>query len=102
MSMKSLEMIREMLCDELDEIAEKGELSAGTLDTVDKITHTVKNLDKIIECEEEKGYSRAGEWNAAGRYSRRGYSRRPMYEQERGRESNPMVYEDAYSYRNMR
>ena len=45
--------LKEMLCKELEEYGEKGELSAGTLDIVDKLAHTIKNLDKIIECYEE-------------------------------------------------
>lgn len=99
--MQSLEKIKGMLCDELDEIAEKGELTAGALDTVDKITHTLKNINKIMECEEDpeySRYSRGGDWNASGRYSRR-YSRRAMMEQERGRESASPVYDDGYAYR---
>ena len=46
--MKHWEQLRDTLCRELDEIAEKGELSAGDLETVDKLTHTMKNLDKIM------------------------------------------------------
>lgn len=48
--MKELYELKEMLCDELKEYGKKGELkNAGTLDVVDKLAHTVKNLDKIIE-----------------------------------------------------
>lgn len=49
--------LKEMLCKELEEYGEKGELSAGALDIVDKLAHTVKNLDKIIESYEEEEYS---------------------------------------------
>ena len=68
--MKHLEDLRETLCRELNEIAEKGELSAGDLETVDKLTHTLKNLDKIMMGE---GYSNAGDWYAMGNYGRDGY-----------------------------
>ena len=48
--------LKEMLCKELEEYGTKGELSTGTLEIVDKLAHTVKNLDKIIESyEEEEG-----------------------------------------------
>ena len=57
--MKHLEELREILCRELEEIAERGELSAGTLETVDKLTHTLKNLDKIMM---GGSYSNAGDW----------------------------------------
>ena len=50
--------LKDKLCDELEEYGEK-KLDAGTLDVVDKLAHTIKNLDKIIESyEEEQGYSR--------------------------------------------
>lgn len=52
--------LKEMLCKELDEYGAKGELSAGTLDIVDKLAHTIKNLDKIIETMEEEEYSNYG------------------------------------------
>jgi len=52
--MKELYELKEMLCDELKEYGKKGELkNAGTLDVVDKLAHTVKNLDKIIESYED-------------------------------------------------
>lgn len=48
--------LKEMLCKELEEYGSKGELSTGTLEIVDKLAHTVKNLDRIIESyEEEEG-----------------------------------------------
>ena len=52
---------KDMLHDELAEIVKKGELSAGTLDTVDKLLHSIKNADKIIMYEEyaNDGYSYA-------------------------------------------
>lgn len=49
--------LKEMLCDELEEYGMKGELSAGALDIIDKLTHTIKNLDRIIENYEGEGMS---------------------------------------------
>ena len=50
--------LKETLCKELEEYDSKGELTAGTLDVVDKLAHTIKNLDKIIDkYEEQEGYS---------------------------------------------
>lgn len=46
--MHELYELKEMLCKELEEYGRKGEISAGSLDTVDKLAHTVKNLGKII------------------------------------------------------
>lgn len=53
--------LREMLCKELDEIARKKELSAGDLETVHKLTDTIKNLDKIEAL--GGGYSQARNWD---------------------------------------
>jgi hypothetical protein len=51
-----MEELREMLCEELDKITKKGELSAGSLDVVDKLTHSIKSIDTIIAME-DAGYS---------------------------------------------
>lgn len=55
--MHELYELKETLCDELKEYSRKGKMSAGDLEVVDKLTHTIKNLDKIIETYEEEGYS---------------------------------------------
>ena len=47
--MKNLHDLKETLCKELEEYGRKDRISAGDLDVVDKLTHTIKNLDKIIE-----------------------------------------------------
>ena len=60
--MHALYDLKEMLCKELEDYGKKGELSAGTLDIVDKLTHTIKNLDKIIETYEESDYSSRGSY----------------------------------------
>uniref|UniRef100_A0AAU8B5I2 Uncharacterized protein n=1 Tax=Dulem virus 33 TaxID=3145751 RepID=A0AAU8B5I2_9CAUD len=67
MSMKALDDLRDMLCDELDEIAKKPEMSAGDLETVHKLTDTIKNIDKICLMEEDGEYSQAGDWELEGR-----------------------------------
>ena len=52
---------KEMLHKELAEIVRKGELSAGSLETIDKLLNSIKNACKIIMYEEysEDGYSYA-------------------------------------------
>ena len=45
--MKKLYDLREKLCKQLEEYPDK-DLTSATLDVVDKLTHTIKNLDKII------------------------------------------------------
>lgn len=78
MSEYAMKSIREKLCRELDEVARKPDLGAGDLDILNKITDTVKNIDKI-EMLEDGDYSRAGEWEAdmRGTYGRgSSYARR--------------------------
>ena len=74
--MEYMHELKEKLCDELEEIANKGELGAGDLEIVHKLTDTIKNLDKIEMLED--GYSQAGDWEIEGRAYNRGssYARR--------------------------
>jgi len=63
--MRVYEDLKEMLCKELEEISRKGELTAGTLDTVDKLTHAIKSIETIMAMNEyEDGYSSDGMSNA--------------------------------------
>ena len=66
--------IKEMLMKELYEYEEKakkmsgGKISAGDLETLHKLTDTVKNIDKIEMLEDDDDeYSEAGGWMADGR-----------------------------------
>lgn len=90
---KELHELREMLMDELSGLTSKGELTAGSLDTVDKLTHSIKSIDTICAME-ESGYSNGYSYDdngmmsyadrnrdSRGRYSRTGnrYPRRGDY-----------------------
>lgn len=80
--MEYIHNIKEKLCRELEEIAKQPDMSAGDLDAVDKMVHTVKNLMKIEMMKQQDEYSRDGAWMARGSYSqaRDGYSRGNSYE----------------------
>ena len=75
--MEYMDKLKDKLCEELDEIARKGELGAGDLEIVHKLTDTIKNLDKI-EMLEDGGYSQAGyrdggsSYNHGSSYANRG------------------------------
>ena len=100
--MHELYELKEMLMKELEEYGKKGEMSPGSLEIVDKLSHAIKNLCKIIEdMEDSEGYSmnsgrrmyrnasyenrggrdmsyargRNAKRDSMGRYSREGYSR---------------------------
>lgn len=85
--MRELYDIKEMLMEELKEYGRKGELTSGTLEVVDKLSHAIKNLCKIIEaCEEEEGYSntyrdgmRGGSYARGGRRGGRGANQYGSY-----------------------
>ncbi len=108
--MNELYELKETLCKELKEYGKKRDMKAGDLDVVDKLAHTIKNLDKVIEkySDDYSGeYSMARGRNAnrdsRGRYSSEypmargmgGYSMRDGYSNERGGYSrnNDMVME---------
>lgn len=89
--MDGLYKLKDMLCEELEDYGKKGELSAGALEIVDKLSHALKSISTVIVME-ESGYSetypvyqdssynrrssyRGGHRDRMGRYSREdGYS----------------------------
>lgn len=99
--MRELYELKEKLMDNLEDYSKK-EMTASNLEIVDKLSHTIKNLCKIIEDAEESEYSeRGGSYAnmgggtamggsyARGRYSREGrggssYARGGRYSREGG------------------
>ena len=57
--MHKLHELKETLCKELDEYARRGDITADSLNNIDKLAHAAKNIDKLIESSEreEGGYS---------------------------------------------
>ena len=111
--------LKDLLCAELEDYAEKGKksgkMSMGDLESIHKLTDTVKNILKINMLEEEGGYSEDGHYMGEGRiygtsyesgYSERGGS---SYARGRGRyakrdsmgrysRDGGMSYDDDVSY----
>ena len=91
--MKELYELKEKLMDHLESYSKK-EMTGSNLEIVDKLTHTIKNLCKIIEDAESGGgsyammgsYARGGQDDSyrGGRYSGYGMS----YADRRGRGSD--------------
>ena len=76
--MNALYDLRDTLCKNLEEYSRKGSLSTSELDTVDKLAHSIKNLDKVIEeCDYSNygGSYRGRRRDSMGRYTHDGYSR---------------------------
>ena len=90
--MHYMEDLKDLLCAELEDYAEKGKksgkMSMGDLDSIHKLTDTVKNIMKIDILEEESGYSEDGAYMGEGRIygtSYDGYDRGNSYARGRGR-----------------
>lgn len=80
--MHKLIELKEMLCKELEEYGERDNLDVGGLDVVDKLAHAIKNIDKIIEADEEySGRSYRGSYGGGRSYEGgRGYDGGRSYE----------------------
>ena len=113
--MHYMEDLKDLLCAELEDYAEKGKksgkMSMGDLDSIHKLTDTVKNIMKIDILKEETGYSEDGAYMGEGRIygtSYDGYDRGTSYARGRGRyakrdsmgrySSRGMYYDDDMSY----
>lgn len=55
--MKYMEKLKDMLCGELEEYAERKSLTPSDLEMIHKLSDTIKNLDKIEMLERDGGYS---------------------------------------------
>ena len=71
--------LKDLLCAELEDYAEKGKksgkMSMGDLESIHKLTDTVKNILKIDMLEEETGYSEDGHYMGEGRIYGASYAR---------------------------
>ena len=84
--------LKDLLCAELEDYAEKGKksgkMSMGDLDSIHKLTDTVKNILKIDMLEDESGCSEGGAYMGEGRIYGTSYDdgmRRAGYSYARGR-----------------
>ena len=79
--MHDIYRLKENLCKELEMFAKSDTITSSSLDTIDKLAHTIKNLDKILMSKEEEEYSMRGygsyeggsNRSMRGMYSRGGY-----------------------------
>lgn len=84
--MEDMHKLKELLCRELDEFARRDSIESYDLDTIHKLTDTIKNLDKIEMLED--GHSGA---RGMRRGEPRMYSREGSYSQDGG-----YSYEDSF------
>jgi hypothetical protein len=83
--MEDMRKLKDMLCRELDEFSRRDSIESYDLDTIHKLTDTIKNLDKI-EMLEDGGYSQA----------RGGGNRGGMRTYARDGEGGGYSYEDSF------
>lgn len=110
---KKLENLRDTLCGELEKVAKKEEINLSDLDVIDKLTHSIKNLDKVMlgnEMIEQYGYEfpdysgarRGRDGDSDGRYNEgsgrgRGRSRDSYDNSYNGSYERGRSYERDYS-----
>lgn len=84
--MKVYDKIKDMLCDELEEIAKKKELTTSSLDVIDKSIDVLKDIATIKAMEQEypEGYSEDSGYSQTGNSY---WGRYPYY-----------MYDDGMSY----
>lgn len=90
--MRTIDMLKDTLWRELDEIADKGSLGMAEIEIIDKITHSLKSMCVIAE-NEDGGYSSRS--YARGSYARDGGS----YGHDNGNSMNRGTYARGGSYR---
>lgn len=115
--MHYMEDLKDLLCAELEDYAEKGKksgkMSMGDLDSIHKLTDTVKNILKIDMLEDESGYSEDGAYMGEGRIYGTSYDdgmrRGAGYSYARGRgryakrdSMGRYSRDDGYMHRSMR
>lgn len=104
---KKLETLRDTLCGELEKVARKEEISTNDLDIIDKLTHSIKNLDKVMlgnEMIEEYGYDfpsysgarRGRDGDSDGRYNEGGRRGRSRDSYDRSYDYSGRSYENSY------
>jgi hypothetical protein len=72
--MNDMTKLKDMLCEELDKLTKRGEISSTSLDSIHKLVVTIEKIDRIEEMEGGEDYS-GTDWEARGNYSRARYGR---------------------------
>lgn len=87
--------LKKMLCKELENVANQKELSAGDLETVDKLTHSIKSLVTIMAME-DGGYSYNDGYS--GMRGRGGNSYNRYYDYDNGYSGRRYSRDEGKSY----
>ena len=91
-NMKSIDRLKDMLCEELDQLSEVESLDEEILETIWKVSDTIKNLGKIKMLENKQSHDGASYFGGDSSYARgRGRNAR---RDSMGRYSGDMDYSD--------
>ena len=97
--MRHMEELRSMLCEELEEITERGDINERTLDAIDKLTHSIKSIDTIEAMKRSRSYGDDGEYSrgrkrdSMGRYAAENSWMERLQEMERSAPNDHMQKE---------
>lgn len=70
MDVRMIEKLKDKLCEELENVSRKSQMSGNDLDSIHKLIVSIEKLMKIEEMEGEGEYShRGGRWDARGSYN---------------------------------
>lgn len=94
MESRDYEKLERMLCEELEKIIEKDDVSLSTLDMIDKLTHSIKSIKRILSEDDDGGYSQNGIYTMRGEYN--GYDRDSSY-RRRKRDRMGRYSRDGYN-----
>lgn len=86
--MRELYELKEKLCKELKDFSKRGDINISQLEIIDKLAHSIKNIDKVLECYENEEYSGSSSYRRAsysdGNYGDRSYKGYSMDGYSRG------------------
>lgn len=91
--------LKEKLIRELEEYGSHSKMDAQSLQIMDTLAHTIKNLNKIIECEEENNYSEGPHFRGSYSMGRNQYSNGYNYTKD-WRNADYYSMNDRYSMGN--
>lgn len=75
MDVRMIEKLKDKLCEELENVSRKNQMSATDLDSIHKLIVSIEKLMKIEQMEEGGEYShRGGNWDARGSYGNGSYN----------------------------
>ena len=73
MDAKMIEKLKDKLCEELENVSRKSQMTSGDLDSVHKLIVSIEKLMKIEKLDDGEHSHRGGNWNARGSYDNGSY-----------------------------